>query len=457
MKRVCVMGTGYVGLVTGSCLADFGNTVVCVDIDQQRIGKLKEGESPIYEPGLDELIARNVDQGRLTFSSEVAFAIKTSEIIFICVGTPPMPTGDVDMSFVTGAAKMIGEFMEDHKIIVNKSTVPVGTGVDVSEVIRKEKPDQDFDVVSNPEFLREGSAIDDFLHPDRLVIGATSKRAMEAILDVYNPLFEHDVPMVLTDVESAEMIKYASNALLAAKISFINEIANICEAYGADVSAVARGMGFDERIGYRNLNAGAGYGGSCFPKDVIGLVATARKGGVDAPVIEAIDPSNSSQRQRMISKLADLVGPFSGKSVCLLGLSFKPDTDDIRDAPSLEMIEALLAAGASVKAYDPVANDHAHRQFPDIICCEDPYTAAESCDAIVLMTEWNEFRNIDLPRLQKLLVTPKFLDCRNIYEPQRMSEIGFEYVSVGRKSRMPEDASEELDWTSPGRFVPLRR
>ena len=450
------MGTGYVGLVTGSCLADFGNAVVCVDIDEERISRLKAGESPIYEPGLDELVARNVDRGRLTFSTEVAFAVKTSEIIFICVGTPPLPTGDVDISYVTAAAETIGTFMEDYKILVNKSTVPVGTGVDVGEVIRRVRPDQDFDVVSNPEFLREGSAIDDFLHPDRLVIGATSRRAMEAILDVYNPLYERDVPMVLTDVESAEMIKYASNALLAARISFINEIANICEAYGADVSSVARGMGYDERIGHRYLNPGAGYGGSCFPKDVTGLAATARKGGVEAPLIDAIDGSNALQRRRMISKLGDLIGPFEGNSVCLLGLAFKPDTDDIREAPSLEMIAALLAEGATVRACDPAANERAREQFPGILCFEDPYAAAEGCDAVVLLTEWNEFRNIDLPRLREALRTAKFLDCRNVYEPRRMGELGFEYVSVGRRPRAPGQAGEEPDWSSPVRFAPLR-
>ena len=450
------MGTGYVGLVTGSCLADFGNAVVCVDIDEERISRLKDGESPIYEPGLDELVARNVSRGRLTFSTEVAFAIKTSEIIFICVGTPPLPTGDVDISYVTAAAETIGTFMEDNKIVVNKSTVPVGTGVDVGEVIRRVRPDLDFDVVSNPEFLREGSAIDDFLHPDRLVIGATSRRAMEAILDVYNPLYERDVPMVLTDVESAEIIKYASNALLAARISFINEIANICEAYGADVSSVARGMGYDERIGHRYLNAGAGYGGSCFPKDVTGLAATARKAGVEAPLIDAIDGSNALQRRRMISKLGDLIGPFGGKSVCLLGLSFKPDTDDIREAPSLDMIGALLAGGAAVRACDPAANEGAQAQFPDILCFEDPYAAAEGCDAVVLLTEWNEFRNMDLPRLREALRTAKFLDCRNVYEPRRMGELGFEYVSVGRRPRTPGEAGEEPDWNSPVRFAPLR-
>ena len=450
------MGTGYVGLVTGSCLADFGNAVVCIDIDDERISRLKAGESPIYEPGLDELAARNVSRGRLTFSTEVAFAIKTSEIIFICVGTPPLPSGAVDISCVTAAAETIGTFMEDYKIVVNKSTVPVGTGVDVGEVIRRVRPDQDFDVVSNPEFLREGSAIDDFLHPDRLVIGATSRRAMEAILDVYNPLYERDVPMVLTDVESAEMIKYASNALLASRISFINEIANICEAYGADVSSVARGMGYDERIGHRYLNAGAGYGGSCFPKDVTGLAATARKAGVEAPLIDAIDGSNALQRRRMISKLGDLIGPFEGKSVCLLGLSFKPDTDDIREAPSLDMIAALLAEGAAVRACDPAANERAREQFPGILCFEDPYSAAEDCDAVVLLTEWNEFRNIDLPRLREGLRTAKFLDCRNVYEPRRMGELGFEYVSVGRRTRGSGEAGEEPDWGSSVRFASLR-
>jgi UDPglucose 6-dehydrogenase len=454
MKRICVMGTGYVGLVSGACLADFGNAVVCVDIDEARVDRLRGGEVPIYEPGLEELVGRNRDRGRLSFSADVAFAIKSSDIVFICVGTPSLPTGEVDMSYVHAAARSIGQYMEDYKIVVNKSTVPVGTGDEVGAIIHEVRPDADIDVVSNPEFLREGSAIDDFMHPDRVVIGASSRRAMEAIIDVYRPLYQRDVPMVLTDVQSAEMIKYASNAMLAAKISFINEIANICEAFGADVTAVARGMGLDQRIGPRNLYAGAGYGGSCFPKDVQGLAAVARKAGVDAPVVQSIDPSNVQQRRHMVDKLRDLIGDFSGQTVCLLGLSFKPDTDDLREAPAMEMIEVLLKEGATVRAYDPVEMEHARQTFPDLVCCDDPYAAAAGADVCVLMTEWNEFRNMDLPRVHTALASPRLLDCRNVYDPREMAQMGFDYVSVGRPRRAPGDAIETAaDWILPARFA----
>ncbi len=455
MKRICVMGTGYVGLVSGACLADFGNAVVCVDIDEPRIERLRGGEVPIYEPGLEELMGRNRDRGRLSFSTDIAFAIKSCEIVFICVGTPSLPTGEVDMSYVHAAARSIGQYMEDYKIVVNKSTVPVGTGDEVGAIIAEVRPDADIDVVSNPEFLREGSAIDDFMHPDRVVIGASSRRALEAVIDVYRPLYQSDVPMVLTDVQSAEMIKYASNAMLAAKISFINEIANICEAFDADVSAVARGMGLDLRIGPRNLYAGAGYGGSCFPKDVQGLAATARRAGVDAPVVQAIDASNVKQRRRMVEKLRALIGSFAGQTVCILGLSFKPDTDDLREAPAMEMIDILLQEGATVRAYDPVAMDHARQLFPALLCFDDPYTAAAGADVLVLMTEWNEFRNMDLPRIQTALGSPRLLDCRNVYDPREMAELGFDYVSVGRPRRSPGDAVETAaDWILPGRFTP---
>jgi UDPglucose 6-dehydrogenase len=456
VKRICVMGSGYVGLVSGACLADFGNAVVCVDIDEPRIDRLRAGEMPIYEPGLEELMTRNRERGRLSFSTDVAFAIKSSDIVFICVGTPSQPSGEVDMSFVHAAARSIGQYMEDYKIIVNKSTVPVGTGDEVGAIIAEVHPNADIDVVSNPEFLREGSAIDDFMHPDRVVIGASSRRALEAVIDVYRPLYQSDVPMVLTDVQSAEMIKYASNAMLAAKISFINEIANICEAFDADVTAVARGMGLDERIGPRNLYAGAGYGGSCFPKDVQGLAATARKAGVDAPVVQAIDKSNVQQRLHMIDKLRELIGSFDGQTVCLLGLSFKPDTDDLREAPAMEMVEVLLREGATVHAYDPVSMDHARDQYPALTCFDDPYAAAARVDVLVLMTEWNEFRNMDLPRIQAALGSPRLLDCRNVYDPREMAELGFDYVSIGRPRRSPGDAVETAaDWILPGRFSPM--
>ncbi|MBM3280019.1 MAG: UDP-glucose/GDP-mannose dehydrogenase family protein [Candidatus Handelsmanbacteria bacterium] len=452
MRSICVMGTGYVGLVTGACLSDFGNAVTCVDIDEGRIARLRAGEVPLYEPGLEEMMARNISRGRLTFSTEIPFAIKASQLIFIAVGTPSLPDGDVDMSYVFEAARAIGRYMEDYKIIVNKSTVPVGTGVQVAELIRQTQPGVDFDIVSNPEFLREGSAIDDFMHPDRLVIGAGNQRSLEAVVDVYRPLYQNDIPMVLTDVESAEMIKYAANALLAAKISFINEIANICEAYGADVTAVARGMGLDQRIGPRNLGAGAGYGGSCFPKDVAGLAAIARRGQVDSPLIQAINPSNNHQRRRMIIKLRELVGPFAGRTICLLGLSFKPDTDDLREAPALEMIETLLAEGAAVRAYDPAAMKQAQRLYPDLSCCDSPYRAAEGADALVLMTEWNEFRNIDLAVLRGALKAPRILDCRNLYHPRQMQELGFDYLSIGRPPRRPgQEAPEKTsDWLLGG-------
>ena len=426
------MGSGYVGLVTSACLADFGNAVVCVDIDEERIDRLRSGDLPIYEPGLEELVGRNRERGRLSFSTDVAFAVKSSEIVFICVGTPSLPGGDVDISFVHQAARSIGRYAEDYKIVVNKSTVPVGTGGEVESIVAAERPGADVDVVSNPEFLREGSAIDDFLHPDRIVIGASSRRAREAVIDLYRPLYERDVPMVLTDVQSAEMIKYASNALLAAKISFINEIASLCEACDADVTAVARGMGLDGRIGPRNLAAGAGYGGSCFPKDVQGLAATAREREVEAPVLQAIDRSNSIQRRRMIDKLRDLTGGFEGRTVCLLGLSFKPDTDDVREAPALEMAGELLREGAAVQAYDPAAMDRARALLPEIACFDDPCAAAAGADALVLMTEWNEFRNIDWPRIRESLGAPRLLDCRNLYDPREMAELGFDYVSVGR-------------------------
>ena len=428
------MGSGYVGLVTSACLADLGNAVLCVDIDEERIDRLRAGDMPIYEPGLEELVVRNRDRGRLSFSTDAAFAVKSAEIVFICVGTPSRPGGEVDMSYVHQAARSIGRWAEDYKIVVNKSTVPVGTGGEVGSIISAERPEADVDVVSNPEFLREGSAIDDFLHPDRVVIGASSRRAMDAVIELYRPLYERDVPMVLTDLQSAEMIKYASNAMLAAKISFINEIARLCEACDADVTAVARGMGLDGRIGPRNLAAGAGYGGSCFPKDVQGLAATAREKGVEAPVLQAIDSSNALQRRRMVGRLRGLLGGFEGRTVGLLGLSFKPDTDDIREAPALEMAEILLREGAAVRAYDPAAMDRAKALLPALGCCEDPYGAAEGADALVLMTEWNEFRNLDWPRIRAGLAAPRLLDCRNLYDPREMAGLGFEYLSVGRPS-----------------------
>jgi UDPglucose 6-dehydrogenase len=448
MKNICVLGTGYAGLVTGTCLADFGNTVVCVDIDEGRVAQLQAGQVPIYEPGLQEVLERNARLGRLSFSAELEPAIRSSEIVFICVGTPSLPSGEVDMSFVHAAAESIGGYMDAYKVVVNKSTVPTGTGDRVATIIRSKCDHDDFDVVSNPEFLREGSAIDDFMNPDRVVIGASSERAMEAIVEIYRPLYKNDVPMVLTDVESAEMIKYASNAFLAAKISFINEIACICEAYGADVSEVARGIGLDHRIGPHNLSAGPGYGGSCFPKDVAALAATAAGGGVKVPLIKSIAQTNARQKQEMVEKLRGLVGAFSGKTISVLGLSFKANTDDLRESPAIELVSTLLAEGASVRAYDPASMEHAQRRFPDLICCPDPYDAARGADGLALMTEWNEFRNMDMPRIREQLTQPRLLDCRNLYDPHEMQELGFAYASIGRVELPMGETTPRPSWKS---------
>jgi len=442
MRRICIIGTGYVGLVTGACLADFGNVVTCTDADEEKIELLQQGRVPIYEPGLKELIQANTGRGRLSFSTQIPFAIKGAEIIFITVGTPSRPDGSVDLSQVIQVAEMVAEYMEDYKVIVNKSTVAVGTGAKIEEIIgKRQKSPVDFDVVSNPEFLREGSAIEDFMHPDRVIIGARSQKAMDIMADVYKALYLIEIPIIKTDIETAEMIKYASNAFLAMKISFINEIATICDGYGVNVNTVARAMGMDRRIGREFLHAGPGYGGSCFPKDTAGLVSIAQKVNVDPVIIKATIAANQRQKMRMLEKLAALIGPFEGKTVALLGLSFKPNTDDIREAPSLVMIEGLLKQGAKVKAFDPAAVDNAKRIFPQVEYCGDMYSAAKQADAVVLMTEWNEFRNIDLPRLRKQMRQPNFLDCRNVYTPEEMRRTGFCYQGVGQGGSLVKQAA----------------
>ena len=433
MRSICVMGTGYVGLVTGACLSDFGNAVTCVDIDEGRIARLRAGEVPLYEPGLEEMMARNISRGRLTFSTEIPFAIKASQLIFIAVGTPSLPDGDVDMSYVFEAARAIGRYMEDYKIIVNKSTVPVGTGVQVAELIRQTQPGVDFDIVSNPEFLREGSAIGDFMRPDRVVIGTDSARAGEVLRGLYRPLYLIETPIVFTSLETAELTKYAANTFLAAKITFINEIADLCEKVGADVQDIARGIGLDGRIGRKFLHAGPGYGGSCFPKDTLALVRTARDAGAPIRIVETVVEVNDRRKKQMAEKVIVAAGgSVKGKTVAILGLTFKPNTDDMRDSPALAIVPALIQAGARVRAFDPQGMHEAKKLLTDVEFCDDAYATMREADALVIVTEWNEFRALDLARARQLLRRPVLVDLRNIYQPADMQAAGFDYVSIGR-------------------------
>jgi UDPglucose 6-dehydrogenase len=429
--NLCVIGTGYVGLVTGAVFADLGNNVVCCDKDTSKIEMLTRGEMPIYEPGLEEMVKRNVEDRRLSFATDLGKAIRDSEVIFIAVGTPPGSDGDADLSAVKDVAKDIARNLDRYKVIVNKSTVPVGTGDVVREIveINRIRPDVEFDVVSNPEFLREGNAINDTLHPDRIVIGAPSQNVAMRILELYAPL---ERPMIITDVYSAEMIKYASNAFLATKISFINAIANICELSSADVVQVAKGMGLDKRIGSEFLNAGLGYGGSCFGKDASCLVSTAAKLGYDFKLLEAVIDINDLQPKRFVERIKRVLGGLEHKTIAVLGLAFKPNTDDLRDAKSLELIAALLAENAAVRAYDPIAMPNTRKVFPQIDYCENAYDAAEGADAVVIVTEWNEFRFLDLARVSKTMAQPIIFDGRNIYDPERMRRLGFDYYCVGR-------------------------
>lgn len=432
--KICVVGTGYVGLVTGTVFADLGNEVICADIDSSKIEQLNDGAMPIYEPGLEEMVSRNVEDGRLEFTTDIVSAVERSEVIFIAVGTPPKEDGQADLSGVEAVARTIAKGLTSYKVVVNKSTVPVGTGDLVREIITTHKHnDVEFDVVSNPEFLREGSAISDTLYPDRVVIGAPTQTVAMKILELYAPL---ERPMLITDVNSAEMIKYASNAFLATKISFINSIANICEAAGADVIQVMKGMGYDKRIGPDFLQAGLGYGGSCFGKDSSCLYHTARKFGYDFKVLQAVMEVNDKQAVRFIDSMADAVGDLSGKSVAVLGLAFKPNTDDMRDAKSIEVIGRLLALGASVRAYDPIAMDNCREIFPQITYCRTAYEAAEGTDALVLVTEWNEFKFLALEKIRDSMRSPVVFDGRNLYDPERMGRLGFEYHCVGRAPKL---------------------
>ena len=429
--NICVVGSGYVGLVTGAVFADLGNDVVCVDNDRAKIDCLRAGQMPIYEPGLEEMVTRNVGDGRLAFGTDLAAAVRQSDVIFIAVGTPSKDSGETDLSQVEAVAAGIGRAMDRYKVVVNKSTVPVGTGELVREVIARQQPRPvEFDVVSNPEFLREGSAIEDTLRPDRIVIGAPTQQVAMTLVELYAPL---ERPMIITDLPSAEVIKYASNAFLAAKISFINAIANICEAAGADVSQVMKGMGLDPRIGVQFLQAGLGYGGSCFPKDVDSLIHTAARLGYDFKLLRSVVEINRARAAHLVEMMRKALGPLDDKTVAVLGLAFKPNTDDMREARSLEVIRLLHGAGAAIRAYDPVANGNARRLLPDtVVFGESAYEAARGADAIALVTEWNEFRFLNLERLRGLMRRPVIFDGRNLYSRAQMQAAGFVYHSIGR-------------------------
>ncbi|MBN2809461.1 MAG: UDP-glucose/GDP-mannose dehydrogenase family protein [Deltaproteobacteria bacterium] len=434
--HITVIGTGYVGLVTGACLAEFGMNVLCVDLDEAKIAALNRGEMPIYEPGLEDLVSRNVAQKRLAFTTDLEQGIGVSLVIFIAVGTPPADDGSADLSQVRAVAADIGRLMNSYKVIVDKSTVPVGTGQLVKAVVSENQALKiNFDVVSNPEFLREGSAINDFMRPDRVVIGTESEHAAAIMKDIYNVLYLNETAFVQTNIETAELIKYAANAFLATKISFINEVANLCEKVGANVQQVARGIGLDGRIGKKFLHAGPGYGGSCFPKDTSALAAIGRRAGEPLAIVEAVIAVNQRQRQRMVEKVATLLqGGFEGKTIAVLGLSFKPETDDVRDAPALYLINAMREAGAKIRAYDPeaIAACKAFYSEDEVFYAADAYDAATEADALVLMTEWNQFRYLDLERLHGLMAQPVFADLRNVYDSEKMRGLGFKYVGVGR-------------------------
>ncbi len=432
MKHICVIGTGYVGLVNATCFADLGNHVVTVDIDERKVEALKRGEMPIYEPGLKEIVERNVRAGRLTFTTSYDEGLRDAEYVFICVGTPEGEDGEAELKYVRAAAATIATTMTQPLIIINKSTVPVGTGDVVTKVVRENQSQAiQFAVVSCPEFLREGAAVQDFMSPDRTVLGSTPENhwAAEAVAQLYLPL---RAPIVMTDLRTAEMIKYASNAFLATRLSFINEIANICEKLGADVVEVAQGMGFDKRIGHHFLQPGIGYGGSCFPKDVKALTFMAAESGAHPQLLNAVTEINDFQRRRVADKLQEILGSVSGKTVALLGLAFKENTDDIRESPSLAIAETLIARGATVRAYDPVAMPVTAKEYPTIVMCENAYDAARGADAVVIATPWNEFKQLDMERLRDTLAQPVMVDGRNMYDPARMKSLGFHYRGVGR-------------------------
>lgn len=441
--HITVIGTGYVGLVTAACLSDFGHTIVGVDKDPNKIEALKNGGIPIYEPGLDAIVARNAQAGRLRFTTDLTQEFDQTQAVFIAVGTPPQEDGSADLKHVEAVVREIAPLINNYKVIVNKSTVPVGTGARVRSVIENHQTKKvPFDVVSNPEFLREGSAVGDFMRPDRIIIGTTSDRSREVMQEVYRALYLIETPFVFTNIETAELIKYASNAFLATKITFINEIANICEAVGADVQTIAKAMGMDGRISPKFLHAGPGYGGSCFPKDTMALARIARDHGETASLVETVVQANQRQKERMVQKIQNILGGLQGKTIALLGLAFKPNTDDMREAPALTIIQGLLSQGAKVRAFDPAAMGEARKILGDTITyCQDEYETAQGADALVIVTEWNQFRRLDLERMKPLLKTAVLVDLRNIYTPSEAKAAGYRYTGVGQ-GNSPEPANQ---------------
>ena len=433
--HICVVGVGYVGLVTGVCFAEFGVNATCVDNDEGKIELLNKGEVPFYEPGLAELVFKNVREGRLSFTTEASSAIRQALVVFIAVGTPSAPDGSADLKYIREVAVTIGQNLDGYKVIVTKSTVPVGTGQMIAQIIEEErKSEVAFDVVSNPEFLREGAAIEDFMRPNRVVIGAESDQAVAILKDLYSPLYLIETPFVITDVQTSEMIKYASNAFLATKISFINEMANICEQVGADVHQVAKGMGLDGRIGPKFLHPGPGFGGSCFPKDITAIERISRDHGYSFEIVKAVRRVNRRQRTLMVDKINQTLGGLKGKVVAILGLTFKPNTDDMREAPSVSIIRGLQRRGAKIRAFDPAGMEAAKKILRSVYYAKDAYEAAHGAHGLVIITEWNQFRNLNWKRMAELLKEPVVVDLRNIYEPEKMRGLGFRYACVGRQS-----------------------
>jgi len=435
--NIAIIGAGYVGLVTGACLSEFGHQVICMDKDSAKISMLQGCRIPIYEPGLEALVAKNVNGGRLSFTTELSFAMAEAQAVFIAVGTPSQRRGNgyADLSYIYDAAREIAGCIGKYTVVVDKSTVPVGTGRQVARIISETNPMADFDVVSNPEFLREGAAINDFMHPDRVVLGTDSERATEVLKEIYNPLYLNSTPFVVASIETAELIKYAANAFLAMKISFVNEMANLCEAVGADVVSLAKAVGLDGRIGSKFLHPGPGYGGSCFPKDTLALLRIAQEHGSPLRLVEATVEVNSAQKGKMIKKIRDaLGGSEAGKIIGVLGITFKPETDDLREAPALTILPALHEKGARLQVHDPQGMEEAARILPEYSYVADAYAASAGADAVILLTEWNQYRALDLERLRSTMKTPLFIDLRNVYESAKMREAGFVYVGVGRKS-----------------------
>jgi len=429
--KISIIGTGYVGLVTGTCLSDFGLDVVCVDKDNKKIECLNSGKVPIYEPNLEALIKKNISAGRLTFTTDLENAVQQSKVIFIAVGTPSNDDGSANLQQIEKVAQQIATYMNEYKVIVNKSTVPIGTCTKIKEIINSSSPSP-FDIVSNPEFLREGSAVYDFTHPDKIVIGTTSPKALKIMQEIYRPLYLIDTPFVITNPETAELIKYACNAFLATKITFINEIANLCDKVGADVHQIAKAMGLDGRISPKFLHPGPGYGGSCFPKDTEALYHFATTCGYEFKLLKGVISANKRQRELMVEKIKHHLGDLKGKTIGILGLAFKQNTDDIRKSPSIYIIKLLLKEGANIKCFDPLAMDNTKKILPNLTYCQDEYETSAGSDALVIATEWNQFRNLDLSKIKKLLKSPILIDLRNLYEPAKLKEIGFIYKGVGR-------------------------